>query len=139
MVDQTTIALVALLVGIVGSTLGAFAYISGELRKATQVARHENDTLKDALNNRIDTVASAATASREALRSELLGTINRVEAEVRSMGERVVRRTDMEQLEVRLTRSYDRLDRKLDELGTAVSRLATQGGLRVPRDEGDNR
>lgn len=111
---NATIALLALVIGLIGSIVGAFAYLMGEIRKIGTTAKADNDSLREAVNARLDSVVRTEMQERAALRAEFSVTTARIEHELRTLSERVVRRQDLEAVEARLTRGYERLETKFD-------------------------
>lgn len=127
--NETFIALVSLVVGLVATIVGGFAYLMGEIRKVATGTAKDIALLRTEINAKVDQNAQRETEARESMRSEVNAAITRIETELRSMSERLVRRTDVEAVEARLTRVSDKLERKLDQLIQVVS-LMGSGGVR---------
>jgi len=115
------IPLLALILSALVAIAGGFAYLTGEIRKTGATAKRDNDTLRDHLSARIDTMVNRQNEERNALRTEFMNSISRVEQQLASISERAVRRQDLESTEARLARSNERTDAKIDVLSTRVN------------------
>ena len=136
--DPSIIGLLALIVALIGSIVGAFAYLMGEMRKIITTMERGDDELREQTQKRIEQVVRRDDEERNRLRVEILSTISRTEGEMRSLADRVVRRNDVEQIEARLTRSYDKLEAKIDLLTVRMSDvLMSTSGKRVDQRGGN--
>jgi uncharacterized protein HemX len=129
--DSQTIAIIGLVLGLIGAIVGSFAYLMGEIRKVGATARRELENNRDHLTNRIDTMAKNEAQERQVLRTEYLSAAARIETDLKKLAENVVRRSDMESLEGRLSRGSERLEVKFDGL------LARFSGGAFPRQPGE--
>lgn len=116
--DSQTIALIGLILALIGAIVGSFAYLMGEIRKVSSGAHRELENTRDYLTGRMDTLAKNEAQERATLRTEYLSAAARIETDLRKMADSVVRRSDVDALEQRLTRSNERLEVKFDALIT---------------------
>lgn len=139
--NDQTIALLALVLAVVGSVAGSFAYLMGEMRKVSSTASKENETLEDRMVERLKEVVKAEQQARQELRRELMQSNDRLGDDVRRLSENVVKRADVDAIETRLTRSYERMEGKFDTLlrsnngiSQRMTQLALRMGVRSPLD-----
>ncbi len=119
--DSTTVGLLSLVLGLIGAIVGAFAYLVGDIRKMGASAKRDLDIARESLLGRIEALARGEAQERNSLRLEFVSANNRVETDLRKLSEQVVRREDMAQLEARITRSSDRLERKFDAIQSRLT------------------
>lgn len=133
--DSSTIALLGLVLALLGAIMGSFAYLMGEIRKAGATSRRDLESARDYLNARIEALGRNEAQERSALRTEFVSATGRVEADLRRLAEAMVRRSDVEALEHRLTRSAERLEQKFDAVlaGTTYNRKTTNFDPGMPR------
>lgn len=123
--DSTTIALIGLVLGLVGAIVGSFAYLMGEIRKVAAGSTTRLDQAVRDLNTRIESSTRNEAQERATMRAEFATITARIEADLRRLSEGVVRRSDMDALENRLTRSAERLEQKFDNI---MARLGVGAG-----------
>ena len=128
--ESSTIALIGLVLGLIGAIVGSFAYLMGEIRKVGATAQRNIDNLRDYVSSNLEQFRRNEAQERASLRTEFVTSTGRIEADLKRLSEQVVRRSDVEQLETRLTRSTDRLEAKFDNITTRL------GGGGFPRPGG---
>lgn len=121
--DATIIALISLVVGLIGSVVGAFAWLMGEVRKSSAASVRATENLRDYMNARIDAAVRDAAAERQTMRNDFVSTTKSINEDIRRLAEVMVRRTDVDAMEVRLARFVDRLEQKFD---TAMGRMGAR-------------
>ena len=114
--DATVIAILGLVLGLIGAVVGSFAYLMGEIRKSGVTARRDVENSREYILGRLENLSQKEAQERQNLRIEFVQTTGRVESDLRKLSDNVVRREDMSQLEQRITRSNDRLERKFDAI-----------------------
>lgn len=127
--ESSTIALIGLVLGLVGSIVGSFAYLMGELRKVASTSRRDIENARDYLNGRIEGLARNEQLERQTMRNDFVNSTQRVESDLRRVSEAMVRRADVDALENRVVRATERLEQKFD---TIMSRRDRTN----PRDHG---
>lgn len=136
--DSTTIALIALILTLIATIIGAFAFLMGENKKVAATARRDDDNNRDYLNGRIDGVARTLNERIEAfarteaqermdLRKEFVNSLSRFVEDLRRVSEAMVRRSDVDALESRLVRGLDKLESQI---------MTRRSGLDIRRGSG---
>lgn len=114
--ESSTIALIGLVLGLVGSIVGSFAYLMGELRKVASTSRRDIENARDYLNGRVEGLARNEQLERQTMRNDFVNSTQRVESDLRRVSEAMVRRADVDALEGRVVRATERLEQKFDTL-----------------------
>lgn len=122
--ESSTIALIGLVLGLVGSIVGSFAYLMGELRKVASTSRRDIENARDYLNGRIEGLARNEQLERQTMRNDFVNSTQRVESDLRRVSEAMVRRADVDALESRVVRATERLEQKFDTIMSRRDRIA---------------
>jgi hypothetical protein len=127
--ESSTIALIATVIALIGSVVGAFAWLTGEMNKKASQLQRNLDNLRDLTNGRIDGLARNEQLERQTMRNDFVNSIQRVEGDLRRLSEAMVRRPDVDALESRVVRAADRLEQKFDAIMSRRDRGLPHGGL----------
>jgi uncharacterized lipoprotein len=118
--QQSMIALIGVILALLAAIIGAFAYVTGEIRKVANNNRRDLDDMRATTNARLDQALLAEREERSTMRTEFLGSVSRVEAELRQISDRAVRRADFDALETRLVRTIEKVELKFDTLSNRL-------------------
>lgn len=138
MPDSETIALVGMIVLLISSVVGGFAYLNGEIRRARTAGSNEAKQFRMELEAKLDQQYQREMRERNDLRLELRTFIQSLENEVRSLRDHLARRSDMIDTETRVNRSLEKIDRRLDEMNVRVNKITLAVADRMRRGSNDD-